>query len=113
MTLNNSIIEILEARYNFKIPDKEKIFREIEEFRKNIESKLEGRDFWQVSEDEFVFLFISVYISKPKIVFETGVGPGTSSSSILKALGDDSKLISFDLGVKYGNSDEMPVGFAI
>ncbi len=113
MTLNKSIIELLENKYKHRIDNLEETLEQIKHFQDKLKAIIEGRDFWQISDDEFAFLYLAVSISKPGIVFETGVGPGTSTSAILKALAEDSKLISFDLGVKYGNADEMPVGFVI
>ncbi len=113
MSLNESIIRQLERRYNHEVDNLRELESEANIFQKGLLEKINGRDFWQISEDEFSFLYIAVKISRPKIVFETGVGPGTSTSAILKALGSSSRLVSFDLGVKYGNADEMPVGFVI
>ena len=113
MTLNSSTIEILEKKYKYKLENLEETLGEIRTFHDKLNIIIHGRDFWQVSDDEFAFLYLAVSISKPKIVFETGVGPGTSTSAILKSLPKGSKLISFDLGVKYGNAEEMPVGFVI
>ncbi len=113
MTLNKSLIEILENKYTNRIGNLEDTLEEIRVFHDKLKTIIRGRDFWQISDDEFAFLYLAVSISKPKTVFETGVGPGTSTSAILKALPNESKLVSFDLGVKYGNADEMPVGFVI
>ncbi len=79
------------------------------------ESKLNGRSFWQVSPDELRFIYAITRILKPRIVVETGVGPGTTSYAFLSAMNDyGGKLYSFDLGVKYGEeSDPEEVGFVV
>ena len=73
-----------------------------------------GRDYWQVSEPEFRLIFAIASAMKAEKIAETGVGPGTTSTAFLKATEPfGGKLFSFDLGKKYGNSDEKPVGFVV
>ena len=82
---------------------------------KYTESKISGRNFWQVSPDELRFIYsISVNL-KARNVVETGVGPGTTSYAFLTALKQTGgKLTSFDLGVKYGEAERgEPVGFVV
>ncbi len=82
---------------------------------KYTESKISGRNFWQVSPDELRFIYsISVNLNARHVV-ETGVGPGTTSYAFLKALKQTGgKLTSFDLGVRYGDSEKPePVGFVV
>ncbi|MEM0155141.1 MAG: class I SAM-dependent methyltransferase [Thermoplasmataceae archaeon] len=80
-----------------------------------VHAKLGGKDYWQVSYDELQVLYACVRLKKPRLVVETGVGPGTTTTAILSALrGTNGKLISLDLGVKYGSEEETkPVGWVI
>ena len=73
---------------------------EADSILKYTESKISGRNFWQVSPDELRFIYsISVNL-KARNVVETGVGPGTTSYAFLTALKQTGgKLTSFDLGV--------------
>lgn len=72
------------------------------------------KDYWQVSESELRLLYAAVKILRPKVVAETGVGPGTTSTAILMASKEaGSRLISFDLGQRYGEADAKPVGFVV
>lgn len=73
------------------------------------------RDFWQVSQNELRFLYTVTRIFKPRVVAETGVGPGSTSYAYLRAMEDyGGKLISFDLGKKYGNEEKgEEVGFLV
>ena len=88
-----------------------------EEFRKTmaeaqgiadyVDSRIGNKDFWQVSYEELKFLYAAVRHMNAKVVSETGVGPGTTSTAILTALKHTGgKLVSFDLGRKYGSEDE-------
>ena len=74
-----------------------------------------NRDFWQVSERELRFLYTVTKIFRPGIVAETGVGPGSTSYAYLSALGEyGGKLLSFDLGKRYGNEEkEEKIGFLV
>lgn len=73
-----------------------------------------GNDYWQVSEPEFRLIFAIASAMKAEKIAETGVGPGTTSTAFLKATDQSGgKLFSFDLGKKYGNSDEKEVGFVV
>ena len=88
---------------------------EADSILKYTESKISGRNFWQVSPDELRFIYsISVNL-KARNVVETGVGPGTTSYAFLTALKQTGgKLTSFDLGVKYGDAEKgEPVGFVV
>ena len=77
-------------------------------------STTRGNDYWQVSEPEFRLIFAIATAMKAEKIAETGVGPGTTSTAFLKAMEPfGGKLYSFDLGKKYGNSDEKPVGFVV
>lgn len=77
--------------------------------------KVQGRNFWQVSEDELKFIYAIAKATSPRTVVETGVGPGTTSYAFLSALRESGgKLFSFDLGVKYGEENETEeVGFVV
>ncbi len=82
----------------------------LEHVRKTIGSG----NYWQVSEDELFDLYSIVRTSGSKCVVETGVGPGTSSYSILSALKSNGGMLhSIDLGQKYGEDEEKPVGFVV
>jgi predicted O-methyltransferase YrrM len=80
-----------------------------------VHAKIGGKDYWQVSYDELQVLYACVRLRRPRLVVETGVGPGTTTTSILSALrGTEGKLISLDLGIKYGSEeDPKPVGWVI
>ena len=82
--------------------------------RLHVEKLVSGKDYWQVSPDELNYIFSATKLLRPGRVVETGVGPGTTSYAFLSALSDfDGKLYSFDLGIRYGESDHMPVGFVV
>ena len=84
-----------------------------EKVEKYISGRLEGRDLWALSPDKRRAMFAIVKLLKPAIAVETGVGPGSSTTIILSALGKG-QLHSIDLGVKYGNEAETyPVGFVV
>ncbi len=80
-----------------------------------VRQKTGGLNYWQVSESELSFIYAVVASMKPEIVVETGVGPGTTSYSILSALeSSGGRLLSFDLGVDYGeNVPSRPIGFVV
>lgn len=76
-----------------------------------IESRIGGKNYWQVSYDELRSIYAAVKLMHPKVMIETGVGPGTTSTAILTALRDvGGKLVSFDLGEKFGEDEQIPVG---
>lgn len=78
------------------------------------QSKVGNKDYWQVSESELRLLYAAVKILKPDVIAETGVGPGTTSTAILMASREKgSKLLSFDLGQRYGQAESKPVGFVV
>lgn len=80
----------------------------------HVRSAIGNGNYWQVSEDELFDLYCLCRISGAKVVIETGVGPGTSSYSILSAISrNNGRLHSIDLGEKYGEDSEMPVGFVV
>ena len=80
-----------------------------------VDTKIGGKEYWQVSYDELQIIYACVKLKRPKLVAETGVGPGTTTTAILSAMrGTDGMLISFDLGIKYGEEEEtLPVGWVI
>lgn len=80
-----------------------------------VDTKIGGKEYWQVSYDELQIIYACVKLKRPKLVAETGVGPGTTTTAILSAMrGTDGLLISFDLGIKYGEEEEaLPVGWVI
>ncbi|MGC8505943.1 MAG: class I SAM-dependent methyltransferase [Thermoplasmata archaeon] len=82
--------------------------------KSHVEKMVSGKDYWQVSPDELNYIFSATKLLRPEKVVETGVGPGTTSYAFLSAMSDfDGKLYSFDLGIRYGESDHMPVGFVV
>lgn len=79
-----------------------------------VDSRIGGKNYWQVSYDELRSMYAAVKLMAPKRMIETGVGPGTTSTAILSAMkGTDGKLISFDLGERFGEDEEIPVGHVI
>ncbi|MCL4451720.1 MAG: class I SAM-dependent methyltransferase [Candidatus Thermoplasmatota archaeon] len=88
---------------------------ESQEIRKYVSSKIGARQFWQVSEDELVFIYSITRSFRPQVVVETGVGPGTTSLAFISALEKfGGRLYSFDLGKKYGEEEKgEPVGFVV
>lgn len=74
--------------------------------------KLKTGRYWQISKDEVKAIYAVVKSRRPKIVVETGMGSGVSSTTILSALGSNGKLISIDPGLPYGKGDKE-VGFII
>lgn len=79
-----------------------------------VESRIGGKDYWQVGYDELRAIFAAVVLMKPNTVIESGTGPGTTTTAILTALKRvGGKLISFDLGEKFGNDEQIPVGAVI
>ncbi|OWP55873.1 MAG: hypothetical protein B2I17_07695 [Thermoplasmatales archaeon B_DKE] len=80
-----------------------------------VDAKIGGKDYWQVSYDELQIIYAVVKLKRPKLVVETGVGPGTTTTAILSAMrGTKGILVSFDLGVKYGEEKvAVPVGWVI
>ncbi|MEM0157675.1 MAG: class I SAM-dependent methyltransferase [Thermoplasmataceae archaeon] len=79
-----------------------------------IDSVIGGKNYWQLSYTEMCWLYAAVENFRSKITVETGVGPGSSSLIILKASEDFSgQLWSFDLGIKYGEDEQRPVGFLV
>ena len=75
-------------------------------------SMLKNGRYWQISKDEVRSIFSIIRQRKPKIVIETGMGSGVSTTSILSALRNEGKLISIDPGIPYGKGDKE-VGFII
>ncbi len=79
-----------------------------------VESRVGGKDYWQVSYDELRSIYAAVKLMRPRVMVETGVGPGTTSTAILNAMkGTGGRLYSFDLGVKFGQSEQIPVGAVV
>jgi len=104
--------------YNFLGTKKEALEKAMEEASvivDYVDTKIGGKDYWQVSYDELQIIYACVKLKHPKLVVETGVGPGTTTTAILSAMrGTDGVLLSFDLGVKYGEEEEaLPVGWVI
>ncbi len=75
-------------------------------------SMLKNGRYWQISKDEVRSIYSIIRQRKPKIVIETGMGSGVSTTSILSALKHEGKLISIDPGIPYGKGDKE-VGFII
>lgn len=108
----------LSKLFNFLGTTEEEFRRTMSEAQKivdYVDSRIGNKDFWQVSYEELKFLYAAVKHMKAKVVAETGVGPGTTSTAILTALKETGgKLVSFDLGQKYGSEEEtQPVGLVI
>ena len=79
-----------------------------------VESRIGGKNYWQVSGAELCWLYTGVKMMRAPLVAETGVGPGSTSTAILDASSEfRGRLFSFDLGQKYGEDEEMPVGFLV
>ncbi|MEM3670805.1 MAG: class I SAM-dependent methyltransferase [Thermoprotei archaeon] len=90
-----------------------KIQDDFDPVAKTISSKLGKLSLWAVDEEERKALFSTVRLLDPKLVVETGVGSGVSSTCILSATPRCS-LHSIDLGVKYGEEDrQYEVGFVV
>jgi len=84
-------------------------------FKKSVYPAIEsikGQELWQISECEAFSLFATVFIIKPRIIIETGVGAGLSSLSILSAL-ENGRLISIDPLISYGNPPRKDFGFLV
>lgn len=56
---------------------------------------------------ELIPLYITVRLLKPKVVIETGVGYGSSTAYILKALNDNNEGILRSIGVPYLFEDQI------
>lgn len=82
---------------------------------KKAASVIGDRNFWQVSEKELAFIYAVTASLKPEVIVETGVGPGTTSFAFLSAASTyGGRLVSFDLGEKYGDENiSEPVGFVV
>lgn len=79
-----------------------------------VDSRIGGKNYWQVSPMELCWLYTGVRFMRAPLVAETGVGPGSTSTAILDASADfRGRLFSFDLGQKYGEDEEKPVGFLV
>lgn len=90
-----------------------KYFEQSSRIEAYIEKKLEGKDLWALTPDKRVAMYAIVKLLKPGLAVETGVGPGSSTTVLLSAIGKG-HLHSIDLGVKYGSEKETyPVGFII
>lgn len=87
--------------------------RQGEKIESYISRKLGDRNLWALSPEKRRLMFALVKLLRPEVAVETGVGPGSSTTTILAALGKG-VLHSIDLGVKYGNEKEAyPVGFLV
>jgi len=76
-----------------------------------VDSRVGGKNYWQVSYDELRSMYAAVKLMHPRVMVETGVGPGTTATAILSAMkGTEGRLVSFDLGVKFGEDEPIPVG---
>ena len=94
--------------------DVEKSFEQASKIVDYVDSRIGGKNYWQVSEPELCWLYTGVRLMRAPLVAETGVGPGSTSTAILDASADfRGRLFSFDLGQKYGEDEEMPVGFLV
>ena len=79
-----------------------------------VESRIGGMNYWQVSYPELCWLYTGVRMMRAPLIAETGVGSGSSSTAILDACSEfRGRLFSFDLGQKYGQSEQKPVGFLV
>lgn len=91
----------------------ERHYSESEKVEQYIERKLGSRDLWALTPDKQRAMYAIVKTLKPSLAVETGVGPGSSTTVILSAIGRG-RLHSIDYGIKYGNEKETyPVGFLI
>lgn len=89
-------------------------FQKAEKVVDYVESRIGGKNYWQVSSTELCWLYTGVRMLRAPLMAETGVGPGSTSTAILDASEDfRGRLFSFDLGQKYGEDEEMPVGFLV
>jgi len=77
-----------------------------------IRGKIGYGRYWQITRDEVRVLYSLVTVKTPQTVIETGMGPGTSTTTILSALPPGGRLISIDPGEPYGKGDRE-VGFVI
>ncbi len=87
--------------------------QEGESVSKYISHMHRGGDYWQISNDEIIALYAIVKTLSPRTVVETGVGSGTSTETILKALPDGGNLFSIDPMEPYGAKGDMPIGFVV
>ncbi len=89
-------------------------FKEASRIVEYVESRIGGKNYWQVSGSELCWLYTGVKMMRAPLIAETGVGPGSTSTAILEASSEfRGRLFSFDLGQKYGEDEEMPVGFLV
>lgn len=94
--------------------DIEANFTESESIISYVDRQIGSHDYWQVSYPELAWLYSLVHIMHAGRVAETGVGPGSTSFAILRAMEEwGGELYSFDKGIKYGEEDFMPVGFLV
>lgn len=95
--------------------DVRKSFQKAQEIVEYADSKIGGKNYWQVSPVELCWLYTGVRMMRAPLIAETGVGPGSTSTAILDASSEfRGRLFSFDLGQKYGDeSKELPVGFLV
>ncbi len=92
----------------------EKAFEEASMIVDYVETKIGGKNYWQVSGPELCWLYTGVKMMRAPLVAETGVGPGSTSTAILEASAKfRGRLFSFDLGEKYGEDEQMPVGILV
>ena len=79
-----------------------------------VHERLGESNYWQVSYNELGWLYAGVHTMRGPFIAETGVGPGSTTTAILEASKPfRGKLFSFDLGIKYGESEDRPVGFLV
>lgn len=92
----------------------EKAFEEASKIVEYVDARIGGKNYWQVSGPELCWLYTGVKMMRAPLVAETGVGPGSTSTAILQASASfRGRLFSFDLGQKYGEDEQMPVGVLV
>lgn len=109
-TGKEKILEYLECTEQ----DVKESFGKASEIVDYVDSRIGGKNYWQVSYQELCWLYTGVKMMRSPLVAETGVGPGSTTTAILDASTEfRGRLFSFDLGQKYGDSEEKPVGFLV
>jgi predicted O-methyltransferase YrrM len=68
--------------------------------------------YWQISKDEVRAIYCIIREKRPRVVIETGMGSGVSTTTILSAMKGTGRLVSIDPAIPYGKGDRE-VGFLI
>ena len=110
LTGKESLLEYLEC----SAQEMNDAFSSAQKVIEYIHKRLGESNYWQVSYAELGWLYAGVYTMRGPFIAETGVGPGSTTTAILEASrAFRGKLFSFDLGIKYGESEDRPVGFIV